>query len=115
MPQKLIDAEGEYEIEYDSPMARLQKAEESAGTMRTIQWASEIANVTQDPSVMDMFDFDVIVPDLAESNAMPIRHMASPEKLAAKRAAREQALQAQTMKDVLPGVAGLAKAAGAPA
>lgn len=115
MPQMLLDAQGEYEIEYDSPMARLQKAEESAGTMRTIQWASEIANVTQDPSVMDQFNFDAIIPDLAESNAMPIRHMASPDQIAAKRAQREQAMQAQTMKDVLPGVAGLAKAAGAPA
>lgn len=116
MPQMLLDAAGEYEIEYDSPMAKFQKAEESAGTMRTIQWASEIANVTQDPSVMDQFDFDVIIPDLAASNAMPERHMASPEKIAAKREAREQAMQAQQMKDVLPAAAGMMKAAqGAPA
>ncbi len=110
MPQILREARAEYKTEYDSPMSRLQKAEEAAGTMRTIQWASEIAGVTQDPSVMDVFDFDVIIPDLAEANAMPVRHMASPEKIAAKRDSRAQAAQAQQASDVLPAVAGMAKA-----
>jgi len=112
MPQFLRDAMGEFDIEYDSPLSRAQKAEAGAGTMRTIQFAAEVFKITQDPSVMDNFDFDIIIPDLADTNAMPVRHLASDEKKAAARAARQQAQEIQQATEALPGIAGLAKAAG---
>lgn len=110
-PPMLKDAQGEYELEYDNPLARAQKAESVGGTMRTIQWAGEIAKNTGDMSILDNFDYDAIVPDLADGNAMPARHLASPEMVAQKRQQREEAAQAQMAKDVLPAAAGMMKAA----
>lgn len=109
MPPALLEARGEFDIEYDSPLSRAQKAEGAAGTMRTIQWAAEIVNVTQDPSVMDNFDFDVIVPELGEINAMPARFMSSPDSVAKKRQGRQQSADTQQMIDAAPAAASVVK------
>jgi len=109
MPPALLEARGEFDIEYDSPLSRAQKAEGAAGTMRTIQWASEIYGITQDPSVLDSFNWDVIVPELAEINAMPVRFMNSEEEIAAKREARQQAHQQQQLIDAAPAIASVSK------
>jgi len=109
MPPELQEAKGEFDIEYDSPLSRAQKAEGAAGTMRTIQWASEILGVTQDPSILDPFNWDVIIPELAEVNAMPVRYLASEEEIAAKRQARSESQQSQQMIDAAPAVASVVK------
>jgi hypothetical protein len=72
-PQVILDAGAEYMVEYDAPLNRAMRAEEAAGGMRTFQWAAEIATNLQDPSVMDTFDPDVMIPELADINAMPLR------------------------------------------
>jgi hypothetical protein len=110
MPPMLRDAQGEYELEYDNPLARAQKAESVGGTMRTIQFAAEIAKNTGDPAAMDLFDWDAIMPDVADGNAMPARHFASPEVIAQRREARAQAAQASQVAEVLPAAAGMMKA-----
>ena len=89
------------------------KAASAAGTMRTVQWAGEIFNLTQDPSVFDTFDFDTIVPELGEANAMPFRHFASDEKIQAKRDARQKQAQTKNMIDAAPALASMASKAGA--
>jgi hypothetical protein len=115
MPQILRDARGQFDIEYDSPLSRAQKSEAGAGTMRTIGWASDIYKVTQDPSVLDPFNWDIIIPDLADINAMPVRYLATEEQIAAKRAARQEAQGIQQATEALPAIAGLMKAAPASA
>lgn len=110
MPQLLMEARGEYRIEYDSPISRAQRAEESAGVMRTIQSALEIVNVTQDPSPLDHFDWDVIVPEVAEINGTPLRWMRSPEIIAQMRQSRAQAQQAAQETQAAPAAAQLVKA-----
>jgi hypothetical protein len=109
MPPALLEARGEFDIEYDSPLSRAQKAESAAGTMRTIQFAGEIANMTQDPSVMDPFKWDVIIPEIGEINAMPIRFMSTKDEIDAKRKSRAEAQQAQQMVDAAPAMASAAK------
>ena len=104
MPPALLEAKGEFEIQYDSPLSRAQKAEGNAGTMRTIGWASEIANATGDMSPLDNFNFDVIIPELGESQAMPVRFMSTPEEVAAKRQARAQQQEAQMMAQSAPAI-----------
>ena len=109
MPPMLIDAAGEYTIVYDSPMSRMAKAESAAGTMRTVQWTGDIFALTQDPSVWDPFDFDEIIPDLGEANAMPFRHFATEEKKEAKRAARAQQQKTQQLIEAAPSMAAAMK------
>lgn len=110
-PPELVEAGAEYMVEYDSPLNRAMRSDEAAGTMRTFQWASEIASVTQDPSVMDYFDTDTIIPELMQINGAPFRFMRDPEQVAQIRANREQAQAAAQLTQALPGIAAIQKAA----
>jgi hypothetical protein len=111
MPPALVEAKGEYHVRYDSPLSRMQKAQEMSGTQRHIQFTSEIFNVTQDPSLFDVYDFDTIQRDLAEGQAMPTRHLVSDEVVAARRAQRAQQVQDQADTQAAPGAAAMIKAA----
>ena len=92
-------------------MSRMAKAESAAGTMRTVQWTGEIYALTQDPSVWDPFEFDEIIPDLGEANAMPFRHFCTEEKKEAKRAARAQQQKTQQLIEAAPSMAAAMKQA----
>jgi hypothetical protein len=109
-PHELIEAGGEWMPEYDSPLTRAMRSEEAVGAMRTVQWAGEIAAQTQDPTVMDAFDFDTMIPELADINGVPFSWLASPEMVAQKRKGRQQAAAQQNMVQALPGIAALQKA-----
>jgi hypothetical protein len=115
MPPVLIEAEGEYKVEYDSPLSRAQKAESGAGTMRTIQWAAEIAASAQDPTPLDHFNFDEIIPYLADVNAMPARFLNDMQQIEGKREGRQQQAETQQLIDAAPSVAAMMKSGvGAP-
>ena len=116
MPPELVEAKGEYLMQYDSPLNRAARAEEAAGFMRTVEMATAVFNVTQDPSVMDRFDFDVAIPEIAELQATPTRWMRSMEAVEAIREGRAQQAQVGQAIEAGPAVAALAKTvAGAPA
>lgn len=110
MPGELIEAEGEYAITYDSPLSRAQRAEEASGLMRTVTHALEIATNLQDPSVMDHFDWDVIIPEVASIHGVPLKWMKDMKKIQATRMARAENQQAQEDIQAAPGEAALMKA-----
>jgi len=112
MPPELIEAGGEYQVVYDSPLARAQKAEQTAGIMRTVQWAAEVSQLTQNPEPLDHFDWNAIIPDLALNNAVAGRYMSSPEKLEAIRQGRAQQIATQQVIDAGPTVAAITKQQG---
>lgn len=109
-PQALVEAGGEYQVEYDAPLNRAMRADEAAGTMRTFQWAAEIAAQTQDPSVMDYFDTDAIIPELMQINGAPFRFMRDPQQVAALRQQRQEAQATAALTQALPGIAAMQKA-----
>lgn len=110
-PGVLIEAEGEYQIVYDSPFSRTQRAEEAAGLMRVMTWATEVANVTQDPQIFDQFDFDKILPDLAYIHGVKTKWLASPDKIKEIRDGRAAAAQRQEAIQASGGAAALIKSA----
>lgn len=109
-PPALIEAGASYMVEYDAPLNRAMRSDEAAGTMRTFQWAAEIAAQTQDPSVMDFFDTDTIIPELMQINGAPHRFMRSADDVAKIRGQRQEAQAAQQLTQALPGIAALQKA-----
>lgn len=115
LPPILQEAQGDYHVNYTSPLARAQRAQEVAGVMRTIEMATNIVQVTQDPEPLDAFDFDVIIPDVAMIQGTPESWMADPQKVAAKRAARAQAQQQQQQIQAAPAAAAMMKAHAAAA
>ena len=87
----LKEAGGEYEIVYDSPMSRMQRAEELVGVQRTMELLSPFAQI--DPTVLDIFDRDELARLTAEVSGVPTPVLRSPEtikKLREDRAAQEQ-------------------------
>lgn len=112
-PQALIEANPTWEVEFDAPLNRQIKAEAAAGFQRTIQFATEIANVTQDPSIFDVFDMDIALRDIAQSTAVPEKYLVDDATIQAKRAGRQQAQSQQQLVDAAPAIASTLKAVGA--
>lgn len=109
MPPMLLQARGEYTVQYDSPLSRMAKAEESAGFMQTLDWVKEIVAVTQNPEPLDHFNFDVAIPGVAENRGVPESWMNSAASVEQKRKGRQQAQQTQQMIDAAPAAASAMK------
>ena len=110
MPPALIEAQGEFEIEYDSPLTQARRSGEASGLMRSVESTLTVVNVTGDPSPMDHYDWDTIVPEVAEIQGVPTRWMRSPEDIEAIRQGRQKAAQTQEQIQAAPAAAALIKA-----
>lgn len=111
MPPELLEAKGEYSVEYEGPMARAMRAEEASGAMRSLESTLAVVNVTQDPSPLDHFNMDVITPEIAEINGTPLRWMNTLDQIKAIRDNRAQQQQTAQAIQAAPAAAGLMKAA----
>jgi len=110
MPPALIEANGSYKVEYDSPLSRAQKAEEVAGLWRSLEMPLKIAEITQNPQTLDHFNWDIIIPESSRIQAVPERWLRAQEEVDEIRAGREEAADTQQAIDAAPAVAGLMKA-----
>ncbi len=109
-PDVLIEARDEFEVEYDSPLARVMRSEEAAGFARWMEQLLGAAQITQDPSPLDHVNWDVAAPELADIHAVPQRWLASAEEIGQKREGRQTQQAVQTAIEAGPSVAGLLKA-----
>ena len=110
MPPALREARGEYHVEYTSPLARAQRAQEAAGFMRSLETATTVVNATQDPSHLDVFDLDTALPEIARIQGTPESWLANDQQIAQKRQARAQAQQRQEQIQAAPAQAAMMKA-----
>jgi len=107
MPEALLEAQGEYEITYESPMSRMQRAEELVGVQRTMELLTPFAQIN--PEVMDIFDPDALAQLTAEVSGVPMPVLRSPDEVAALREQRAQQQQAAQMAEIAPQMAGAVK------
>lgn len=106
MPEALVEAEGEYEIEYEGQAARLQRSEELVGIQRTMEIAMPFIEL--DPGVLQVLKADEVIRLSAEINGVPTKVLRTPEEFEALQAQQaQQAAQAQMLE-----MAGQAAAAG---
>jgi hypothetical protein len=110
MPQALREAKEHYKTAWNSPLARAARGNVVAGYMRIAQFAQETVQMGGSPDVMDRFDFDTSLVEMAQDQFVPPNWMASDEKVAAKRKARQQAQERETQTKELPGRAAIMKA-----
>ena len=110
MPPRLKEAMGAYEVTDTSPLAMAARAGKAAGFLRTVSTVSELVNITQDQSLLDPFDFDTAIPEIAEINTTPERWMADPGKVAAKRENRARQQAQQQAVQAAPAEAAMIKA-----
>lgn len=107
MPDLLVEAGGEYEIVYDSPLSRMQRAEELVGVQRTMELLAPFANM--DPSILDVFDKDQLARLTAEVSGVPAPIIRSPNDVVAIRQQRAQAEQEAAMIQAAQPLAGAMK------
>lgn len=110
MPPRLREALGAYQVVYTSPIARAMKAQEAAGFIRTVETVKELVNITQDQSLLDPFDFDTAIPEIAEIQAVPAHWMATDDQIMVKRKSRAQAQARQEAIQAAPAQAAMIKA-----
>jgi len=107
MPPELIEAKGDFEIIYTSPMSKAMYAEEVSGFMRTVETSLNVAQAAQDPSHLDHFDFDTAIPEIAYYQAVPQRWMNDDKK---KKAIADKRAQQQQQSELLKNSANIAGA-----
>ena len=113
MPPELVEARGEYHVTYTSPFSKAARSQEVSGLLRTIEGVLEVVNVTQNPEPLDHFNWDTIVPEMADIQAVPTRWMNGSDVVMAKRQQRAQQQQQQNDIQAAPGAAAIMKAQAA--
>src|SRR5258708_958103 len=111
VPPELVEAQGEYEVVYTSPLSKAARAQEVAGLQRSIEFALSIVNVTQNPEPLDHYNWDVAIPDISDIQSVPTRWMRSPEGIAQLRQGRAQDKQLAQQAQQAPGLAAMVKSA----
>ena len=109
MPPALLEADGQYTVQYDSPLSRMARAEQSVGLWRTLENVMGVIQVTQDPTPLDHYDWDVIIPEISDDAAIPVRWRKSMAKVLEMRAGRQQQMDDQQTIEAAPAAAGLMK------
>lgn len=107
MPDELREAGGLVDIDYVSPLNRLQKSEDAVGILRTLESLAPMAQI--DPTVADIIDPEECVRIMAEVNGMPSKGLRSPKRVAALREGRAEQQQMQELLTAAPVAAQTAK------
>ncbi len=113
-PDELIEANGEYEIEYESDATRMQRADEVAAFVR---WQEVMAPFLQaDPALLMKIDADEAAEHYGHDLGVPSKLFRSEEDMEAIRQQQAEAAEAEALAAQAPPLAGAARdlaAAGA--
>lgn len=107
MPDALVDAGGEFEIQYTAPLNVLQKAGEAAAATQIVNDVIPLAQF--DPSILYTIDFKEYVNVMKEARGAPAKMFRSIEEQQALAEAEQQAQELQQMVEAAPSVAGAVK------
>lgn len=107
MPPELVEAGGDYEIVYDSPMSRMARAEELVGVQRTMELLAPFAQIN--PEVLDVFDPDALARLTAEVSGVPTPVLRSQDAVDKLRQQRAQQTQEAAMVQAAQPLAGAMK------
>lgn len=113
MPPLMREAGGHYMTKSTSPLAKAAEAQHAAGFMRSVETTKELVAVTQDPSLLDVYDFDTANRGIAGINSVPEDWMADDDAVQQKRKARAKQQQIQQRIQAAPAQAGIMKAQAA--
>jgi hypothetical protein len=96
-------------IEYTSVMAQAAQLTGLAGLERLTSYVGSLAQITQDPSVIDKLNTDEAIDEYANIVGAPKKTIRSDDEAEARRAARAQQAAAQQRMEAVAGLAGAAK------
>jgi len=103
LPQELIEAEGEYEIEYESDATRMQRSDEVAAFMRLQEVMAPF--IQANPQLLDKIDADEAMEHYGHDLGVPSKLFRDEQEMAQIRAQQAQEAQAAQVAEQAPGVA----------
>lgn len=106
-PEALMEAAGEYEIEYESPATRLQQMEEVSGAARTLELAGPLIQL--DPSLAEVLNGEEIIRASARVTGMAEKMLRSRDELAKIRRVQLEAAEQQHRLEQAAALASAAK------
>jgi hypothetical protein len=106
MPPEMIEAAGEYRIEYTSPMRQAMRASEGIAITRTLEAALPMAEA--DPSVLDAFKLPEMALGLAEINGVPAKYLNDAQAISDAKEQRAQQAEMQQLVEAAPAVSSAA-------
>lgn len=107
VPEELAALGGEVDIEYTSPLARLQRSEEGVAILRSIEALAPLAQIN--PRALRRVNADKALQVLWEINGAPAEVLYSDEDLAAMDEAEQETIEAQQLLEAAPVAASAAK------
>lgn len=107
MPPELVELGGNIDIEYVSPLNRIQRAEDGVAILRTLEAVAPLAQV--DPTVMMAFDLAQAARELADINGVPAKVLRSLEEIAEMKEQQVQQAQMAQLLQAAPVAAQTAK------
>jgi hypothetical protein len=107
MPDALVEVQGEYRIEYDSPLNRLQKIEEVQAVDVWLQGLAPLINIA--PQIVDNLDPDELARHRARVMGVPEKILVNRDVMAATRQQKAQAQMAQQMAAAAPDLSAAVK------
>ncbi len=102
-PQQLIDAGMEFDIDYKSPLIRMQMSDEASGIAQTLQMATSLAQFK--PDVMNLFKYGDIMREFADINGMPRSLVIDADEEQQMQAAQAQQQQLNNLLQAAPNLA----------
>ncbi len=106
-PEQLKEIGGEYDIEYTSPLVRLQMSEEASGIMNVVNAAGTIGQFDQ--NIARTLNGDAALRFIAKASGAPLQVVKTEDEMAAQDAADQQQLQLQQLLAAAPVAATAAK------
>lgn len=110
MPPRLVEAQGEFEVVYTTPMSRALRMGQVTGYMHALEMAKEVATATGDNSVMYPFATQRSIPAIAEILSSPPSWMSTPAEIKNKAAMAQRAQQIEQKIQAASGQAALQNA-----
>ncbi|KKL07651.1 hypothetical protein LCGC14_2583900 [marine sediment metagenome] len=102
MPPELIEAGGEFEIQFTNPLAVSRRSDEAIGSVQTVQAVMELGQVK--PEVLDLINGDEYGRILAAANSSPEKLLNSPDEVALIRQQRAEQQTLEAAAQAAPGV-----------
>lgn len=109
-PQKVVDAEAEFDVEYVGPMARAQRKQIVNAVYEWMGGIGELAKIKEE--IMDVPNTDLIAKDMANLMGVPAKYANSEDEITAIRKRREEAEQATRQVGMMDAAGQAAKSVG---
>lgn len=102
MPPELVEAQGEFEIEFTSPLSLAQKSDQAIGAQRTVLAVTEAAQVA--PDVLDNINWDEYARIVHDAEGAEAKLLKSREEVIDIRNERQEQQELEMAAQAAPGV-----------